>query len=174
MTHRNVVFAGLSAAVGAAVAFGALACDRRKADRGRDEAVIRRRIETLVEGIRAMDLERIMPIYAPDLVSFDIEPPLRHFGPEGKRNNWMRAFSAYAPPLGYEVRDLAITVGDDVAFGRSLARFSGTTKDGIKRAYWVRWTTCFEKIDGNWLVVHDQISVPLDFQTGKALLDLEP
>jgi hypothetical protein len=33
---------------------------------------------------------------------------------------------------------------------------------------------CLKKIDGNWLVVHDQISVPLDFESGKALLNLEP
>jgi ketosteroid isomerase-like protein len=178
MIHRNAVFALFSAAV----AVGALACARRKAEperdeaviRQKDEAVIRQKIETLVEAIRAMDLEKVMPIYAPNLVSFDIEPPLQHLGAEGKRKNWTRAFSAYEPPLGYEIRDLTITVGDDVAFVRSLAHVSGTLKNGSKSAYWVRWTTCLRKIDENWLIVHDQISVPLDFESGKAMLNLEP
>jgi ketosteroid isomerase-like protein len=45
--------------------------------RANDEADIRRRIERAVEAIRAMDLEALMPIYAADIVSFDIEPPAR-------------------------------------------------------------------------------------------------
>ena len=60
-----------------------------------DEAAIRQRIDRMTEAIRAMDLEGVMPIYAPDIVSFDIEPPLQHLGAEGKRQNWTRAFAAY-------------------------------------------------------------------------------
>mgnify|MGYP003576049808 FL=1 len=139
-----------------------------------DEADIRQRIDSLCEAIRAMDLERVMAIFAADLVSFDIEPPLRHIGAEAKRKNWARVFSAYEPPLGYEIHDLAITVGDDVAFGHSLNRIDGRLKNGNRTGLWVRWTTCFRKIDGSWLIAHDQVSVPLDVQTGSALLNLEP
>jgi ketosteroid isomerase-like protein len=67
-----------------------------------------------------------------------------------------------------------ITVGDDVAFGHSLNRISGTLKNGNRADYWVRSTICFRKIDGNWLIVHDQVSVPLDVESGRALLNLEP
>lgn len=139
-----------------------------------DEADIRRRIDTLANAIRAMDLEGLKSIYAPDIVSFDIEPPLQHLGAEAKWNNWARVFTVYQRPLGYEIRDLTITVGDDVAFGHSLSRLSGTLKNGNRSGYWVRWTTCLRKIDGNWLIVHDQISVPTDLPSGRALLDLVP
>ena len=71
MIKRSAVFSMRS---GAAVAAGVLSCDRRKESRVRDEAAIRSRIEKLVEGIQAMDLVRILPIYAPEIVSFDIEP----------------------------------------------------------------------------------------------------
>lgn len=139
-----------------------------------DEAAIRQRIDRMTEAIRAMDLEGVMPIYAPDIVSFDIEPPLQHLGAEGKRQNWTKAFAAYQGPLGYEIRDFKITVGDGVAFGHALNRISGTLKNGKSNAYWVRWTPCFRRIDGQWLIAHDQISVPLDLKNGTALLDLEP
>ncbi len=39
---------------------------------------------------------------------------------------------------------------------------------------WVRYTAGFRKIDGNWLIAHDQVSVPADFGSGRALLNLEP
>ncbi len=139
-----------------------------------DEADIRRQIDQLANAIRAMDLESLKSIYAPDIVSFDIDPPLQHVGAEAKWKNWVRVFTIYQPPLGYQIRNLTITVGDDVAFGHSLARISGTLKNRNGSDYWVRWTTCFRKIDGNWLIAHDQISVPVDFESGRALLDLEP
>lgn len=139
-----------------------------------DEADIRRRIDGLVAAVRAMDFGGVKPIYAPDLVSFDIVPPLQHLGAPAKWQNWADVFAAYEPPLGYEIRDLVITMGGDVAFGRSLNRISGTLKNGTPSDYWVRWTTGWRKIDGQWLMVHDQVSVPMDVVSGKALRDLKP
>ena len=138
------------------------------------EADIRQLIDKLVEAVRTMDLEGVNSIYAPDIVSFNIVPPLQHVGAEAKWKNWVDVFTAYQRPLGYQTRDLAIVVGDDMAFGYSLNRISGTLKNGNSSDYWVRWTACFRKIDGSWLIVHNHVSVPLDVQSGRALLDLKP
>jgi ketosteroid isomerase-like protein len=135
---------------------------------------IRQRIDRCVEALRAMDLEGVMSLYAPDIVSFDIVPPLRHVGVKAKEKNWMDAFAMYQRPLGYEIRDLTLTVGDDVAFGHSLNRVSGRLKNGNRTDFWLRWTACFQKIDSNWLVAHDQVSVPIDPESGRGLLNLEP
>jgi len=142
--------------------------------RAMDEAEVRQRIDKLVAAIRVMDLDSAMSIYAPDIVSFDIEPPLQHVGAEAKRKNWSNAFSTYQRPLGYDIRDLAITVGDDVAFGHGLIRVSGTMTNGTRTEGWLRSTTCFRKINGTWLIVHDQVSAPLDLGSGRALLSLAP
>jgi ketosteroid isomerase-like protein len=108
--------------------------------RAMDESAIRRRIDHLASAVEALDLDRVKSIYAPDIVSFDIVPPLRHLGAAAKLKNWADVFAAYQRPLGYEIRDLTITVGDDVAFGYSLNRISGTLKNGGRSDYWVRWT----------------------------------
>jgi ketosteroid isomerase-like protein len=139
-----------------------------------DEADIRQRIDTLLVALRAMDLEGVMSIYAPDLVSFDLGPPLRHVGANPKRKNWVDAFAMIQPPLGYEMRDLTITVGDDVAVGHSLNRISGTLPNGDRIKFWLRWTACLRKIEGTWLIAHDHVSVPVDVASGRALFDLEP
>jgi len=121
-----------------------------------------------------MDLEGLMSLYSPDIVSFDLGPPLRHMGAKAKEKNWADAFAIYQRPLGYEMRNLTVTVGDDVAFAYSLNRVSGTMKNGNKTDFWLRWTACLRKIDGNWLIAHDQVSVPVDPESGRALLNLEP
>ena len=73
-----------------------------------DEADIRQRIDKVIEAIRSMDLEGVKPIYAPDIVSFDIVPPLQHVGAEAKWKNWVDVFTVYQRPLGYEIRDLTV------------------------------------------------------------------
>lgn len=138
------------------------------------EAEIRQQIGKLVDGIRAKDLEGTRRLYAPDVVSFDVEPPLQHVGVEAKMKNWANAFTFFQE-VTYEVRDLAVTMGDDVAFGHCFGRLSGTLMNGTATSgMWVRATFCFQKIDGNWLVVHDHVSVPFDIASGKGVTDLEP
>jgi ketosteroid isomerase-like protein len=62
-----------------------------------------------------------------------------------------------------------------VAFGHFFGRLSGTLNNGTETSgMWVRATLCFRKIGGNWLISHDQVSVPLNIQTGKGVVDLEP
>ncbi|GAA5085060.1 ketosteroid isomerase-like protein [Thermocatellispora tengchongensis] len=139
-----------------------------------DEAEIRQHIDRLVAGIRAKDLEGLKRLYATDVVSFDVEPPLRHVGIAAKLNNWTKVFTLFED-VTYEVRDLTVTVGDDVAFGHGFGRLSGTLRNGTAtNGMWVRGTFCFRKIDGGWLIVHDQVSVPLDIASGKGVTDLEP
>lgn len=145
------------------------------ASRAADEAGIRQLIGTLAEAIRAMDLEGLRACFAPDMVSFDVGgPPLQTVGAEAKLKNWELAFTVFQPPLGYEIRDLTVTVGDDVAFAYSFNRLSGTSGNGEMVGPWVRFTAGFRKIGGRWLIAHDQVSVPADFESGRALLDLEP
>jgi uncharacterized protein (TIGR02246 family) len=139
-----------------------------------DEAEIKRVIERGVEGIRNKDIDGVMSMYAPDLVSFDIVPPLQYVGTDAYRKQWGEVFSTFPGPINYEVVDLDITVGDDVAFAHSFNRLSATMSNGQKVGNWLRWTACFRKIDGKWLIAHMQASVPVDLATGRAVLDLKP
>jgi ketosteroid isomerase-like protein len=110
-----------------------------------DEADLRQRIQQGAAAVRAMVLEGVMALYAPDVVSFDIGSPLRYQGAHAKRKAWVEAFAMYRRPPGYEIRDLTITVGDGVAFGHSLNRISGTMNNGTSTDFWLRWTTCFSQ-----------------------------
>ena len=139
-----------------------------------DEADIRELLDKMAKAIRAMDFEGLKACFAPDMVSFDLGgPPLQVVGADAKLKNWETAFTVFQSPLGYEIRDLTITVGDDVAFGHSFNRFSGRSENAGRTGPWVRYTAGFRKIDGRWFIAHDQVSVPLDL-SGKALLNLEP
>ncbi|QBD77421.1 DUF4440 domain-containing protein [Ktedonosporobacter rubrisoli] len=139
-----------------------------------DKAEIKRNIERGVEAILARDIDGILSMYAPDFVSFDITPPLHSLGVEAHRKRWEEAFTSFPGPINYEIANLDITVGDDMAFAHSLNRLSGSMTTGQKIGHWLRWTACFRKIGGKWLIVHMQASVPVDLGLGKAVLELLP
>ena len=139
-----------------------------------NEVEIKKALEGYVEALRARDIDGVMSIYAPDLVAFDLVPPLQYVGADTYRNHWLEGWSLLQGPFGYEVANLDITVGDDVAFTRSLNRSSVTLNTGQKAEFWLRWTTCLRKIGGTWLIVHMHVSVPFDFETGRAVLNLQP
>ncbi|GHE81679.1 hypothetical protein GCM10017786_10260 [Amycolatopsis deserti] len=139
-----------------------------------DESAIRNQIGKLIDGLRARDLPALSRLYTPDVVSFDVEPPLQHVGIEAKSRNWAAVFAAFRE-VDYEVRDFAVTVGGDVAFGHGFGRLSGTLDDGTAtKGMWVRATFGFRKTGGGWLIAHDQVSVPFDLTSGRGVTDLEP
>lgn len=143
-------------------------------NRMKDKAEIRALIDGFVKAIRAKDVNGVMSVFAPDVVSFDLGPPLQHGGGEAFVTRWQELFTSYQGPIDYEVHDLSVMAGDDVAFTHSLNRIGGTTRSGQKTDRWLRWTACYRKIDGRWLIVHEQVSVPVDVRSGRAALDLKP
>jgi ketosteroid isomerase-like protein len=138
------------------------------------EALIRQRVEALVNAIRARDIDGLTSLYAPNLVSFDITTPLRYIGADNKRRAWQEAFAALTGPISYEVRDLNVTTHGELAFLHGLNHVSGRLASGHITDQRLRWTACFRRIDGVWLVVHDHVSVPADLEHGQAVLNLTP
>jgi uncharacterized protein (TIGR02246 family) len=143
-------------------------------DRTKDEAAIRELIDGFVKAIRAKDIHGVMSVFGPEVVSFDLGPPLQHGGGEPFVKRWQELFDSYQGSIDYEVSDLSVAAGDDVAFSHSLNRVSGTTQNGQKSERWLRWTACYRKTNGKWLIVHEQVSVPVDVRSGRAVLDLKP
>jgi uncharacterized protein (TIGR02246 family) len=137
------------------------------------ETVIRQLVQNYAKAISAKDIDRVMSFFAPNLVSFDLEPPLRYTGAENKRRRWQEGFAAYAS-IAYDVRELTVTTEGELAVVNGLNHFKGTMASGHITDAWVRWTACFRRIDGVWLIMHDHVSVPADLKHGHAVLDLTP
>jgi uncharacterized protein (TIGR02246 family) len=139
------------------------------------EARIRALIEERNRAIRAKDVAAALSIYAPDVRSYDLIDPLRHDGREAIRTrleSWLSQFRE--GPIGFEMRDLVVTAGGDVAFCHGLNHVDATTTEGQVIDMWWRATSCFRKLDGRWMVTHEHSSVPFDMESGQASLGLKP
>ena len=135
-------------------------------------AQIRERLDAWTKALHAKDLDALMALYAPDTITFDLMPPSQVDSAERYRKNFERWFAAMPGPIDYEMNDLRITTGDDVAFCHSLGHVKATRANGEKADYWVRVTVGFQKRHGQWLVIHDHVSMPIDMQSQKAVSDL--
>jgi ketosteroid isomerase-like protein len=135
-------------------------------------------VKTLLDSwslaIRKRDIDRLMPLYAPDITYFDCVPPLQFVGHAAVRKNFLRWFDSWKSDIGVEIRELKILASDDVAFASMLHGTSGTRKDGNEVGYWLRATVGCRRSDQAWLITHEHISVPVDFKTRSAVMDLTP
>jgi uncharacterized protein (TIGR02246 family) len=136
------------------------------------ETQIRDRLQAWTQALHAKDLDTLMALYAPDVVTFDLMPPHQVNGADRYRKNFERWFTGMPGPIDYEIQDERIKVSGDVAFCHSLSHIKATRANGEKADYWVRVTIGFEKRNGQWLVVHDHVSMPFDMESGKAVTDL--
>lgn len=140
------------------------------------EPEIRNLLARWEEAFRAKDADAVMSVYAPGdlVVAFDIVPPLAKVGSKAYRQNYEEFFGMFTGPLRVELRDIRIVAADDVAFLHCLDRMSGTLQGGEDFDLWLRVTSGLRKIDGEWRIIHDHVSVPTNFETGRAALDLTP
>jgi uncharacterized protein (TIGR02246 family) len=139
-----------------------------------DEAEIRQLLNGWAKAFRAHDVKAIMSMYAPEVVAYDIVPPLQYVGNDAYQKDYEEFLAQYEGPIEVEYRDLKVVIGREVAFAYGLERFNGTLKNGQKSELWIRFTSGFRKINGRWLDTQDHVSVPVNLETGKAALDLKP
>jgi ketosteroid isomerase-like protein len=136
--------------------------------------ISRQMIVDFTEAMRVKDIEKIMSYYAPDLVAFDIMPPLRFVGRDQYRKSWETGFNMMQGPWNFEQQNLNIQVSGDLAFCHALNHAAGKLNDGETTDGWMRWTCCLRKINGNWKIVHEHNSVPIDIESDKAMWNLKP
>ena len=126
-----------------------------------EEAAIRALIDERVAAIRDKDVDRAIATLAPDIVAFELGPPLGLGPAEARDRAGLEAWLAiWDGPVVIEVRDLAIAVGGDVAWCHSLNRLAGTRVDGRVVDMWMRSTLGLRKLDGRWRIAHGHTSVP--------------
>ena len=138
-----------------------------------DEDHVRQRRDAWKQAFEAGDVDGIMTFYAPELQSYDIMPPLQFVGLDQWRRNWESFFGQFAGDQKLEFADLAILCSGDLAVVRGLTRLLGTM-GGQPIDVWTRETNILKRIDGAWMVVHDHVSVPVDFATARPCMDLKP
>ncbi len=134
-----------------------------------DEAAIRALEDKFAVAFNAGDIDAMMKNYIPDesLVVFDVVPPRQHLGADAYRKAWVGFFAHFKGIPKIAITDLVINVDGNLGFSHSIQHVTGTDIHGEPVDRTVRVTDGYRKIGGNWLIVLEHVSVPVDLKTGK-------
>ena len=125
------------------------------------------------QAIRAKDIDKAMAQYSNDIVSFDVVNTLQKVGIDACRDRLVSWLSQFPGELSFNVENLSIVAGDELAICHSINHVIGTTAGDDKIDMRWRSTVCYSKSGTEWLIIHEHSSVPFDPETGKALIDLK-
>lgn len=129
-------------------------------NRSREEAKIRALVEDWASAVRHKDMPAVLRHHSSDVVIFDVLPPFQSKGIEAYAKTWDLFFAWAREPVLYDIKDMSVTAGSDVAFVFAEMRCSGTEANGEAVELDFRLTIGLRKIDGQWTVVHEHHSIP--------------
>lgn len=137
------------------------------------EAEIRGILDQWRQAVCDKDVPRIVSRYAHDIVAYDAILQLQFRGVEAYRAHWEKCMTMCTGPTVFELHELQVFAGDDVAFAHALNRCGGTGPDGKEMTGWMRMTVGYRRSAGSWQVVHEHFSAPFDMESSQVLW-LEP
>ena len=125
-----------------------------------DRTAIRNLVEKWAGAVRRKDLKGILANHSPDILMFDVPPPLQSKGIRAYKKTWDLFFSWARDSGVFDISGMKITAGHDVAFVTALMRCAGTEANRKKSALEFRLTVGLRKIRGRWIVIHEHHSIP--------------
>lgn len=123
-----------------------------------DQQRIRTLIERWAAAVHRGDLPDVLADHADDIVMFDVPPPYRGVrGIGAYRDIWPPFFDWQAHGATFDIEELEVTAGADVAFAYALLR-CGTPSDNPDNR--LRLTFGLRKHNDRWLITHEHHSFP--------------
>ena len=119
-------------------------------------------LEAWADAVRRHDVPAILAHHEQDIVMFDVPPPLQSKGMEAYERTWYLFFRYHKPGTAFDIQELAVTAGQDVAFAVVIMRCGpgSSSNPADKDGLLFRLTVGLRKIDGEWRITHEHHSVP--------------
>jgi uncharacterized protein (TIGR02246 family) len=126
-----------------------------------DETAIAALLHRWADAVHTGDLDTVLADHAPDIVMFDVPPPddgVR--GLDAYRETWPPFIDWQHTGASFEIVELDVTAGEDVAFARALLRCGTPDELAAHPGHRLRLTVGLRKVDGRWQVTHEHHSFP--------------
>lgn len=127
-----------------------------------EEIRIKTLLEAWADAVRRHDIAAILAHHGPDMIMFDVPPPLQCRGIEAYKQTWDLFFRYHKPGAAFDIEDIAVTAGQDVAFAVAIMRCGpdSSSNPADKDGFPFRLTVGLRKVDGDWRIEHEHHSVP--------------
>jgi ketosteroid isomerase-like protein len=124
-----------------------------------DETTIREAIARWVSAVAACDQDGAAAGHDDNIVMFDVPPPYQGVrGIDAYRDCWTPFFDYLRAGARFELLELDVTAGSDVAFAHGLLRCGTDEELAANPDNRLRLTMGLRKRDGHWLITHEHHS----------------
>jgi ketosteroid isomerase-like protein len=130
-----------------------------------DEEQIRSLLERWATTTRQARLDEVLDHHAPDVLIYDVLPPMKYEGAAAYRKSWGDWQPTTQAEGHFDWRDLTVVSGSSVAFAHGFIHCAGTLMDGTTFEDLVRATFCLGKSEGRWTVLHQHMSKPFEWKS---------
>jgi uncharacterized protein (TIGR02246 family) len=129
-----------------------------------DAAKIRDLLGAWTRAVRERNLAAILANHDPNILMFDV-PTVLLTGIDNYAASWQYMFPWLGPKGQFELSDLRVTAGADVAFASGILRCAGLELQEVGKALTIRLTVGLVKRDGGWVVTHEHHSEAVGEET---------
>ncbi len=128
----------------------------------RDDPAIRDLVHRWARAVHAGDLDGVLADHTEDVVMFDVPPPEDGVrGLDAYRETWPAFFEWQRAGAAFEIVELTVTAGADVAWAYALLRCGSEAELAEHPGYRLRLTLGLRREGGRWRVAHEHHSFPL-------------
>jgi ketosteroid isomerase-like protein len=99
--------------------------------------------------------------HLPDVLIYDVLAPMKYEGAAAYRQSWDDWQPDTRGEAQFDLQDLSVSVGGDVAFAHCFIKCGGVLPNGKMFEDLVRATFCLRKASDSWKVAHQHISKPI-------------
>jgi ketosteroid isomerase-like protein len=127
-----------------------------------DEAQIKALVEAWADAVRRHDIPAILAHHEPNIIMFDVPPPLQSKGIEAYERTWDLLFRYHKPGTAFDIEEIAVTASRGVALVIAIMRCGpdSSSNPADKDGFLFRLTMGLRKIEREWWIVHEHHSVP--------------
>jgi len=134
--------------------------ERPRSPSSADEAEIRELIEKWSRAVRDQDRNEIRKHHDAGILMFDVPPPFQSRGIDEYMATWETFFSSSEKPVKFNLTDVEVTAGVDVAFATAVGHCVNIDNEGQREPLDFRLTIGLRKIAGHWRITHEHHSLP--------------
>jgi uncharacterized protein (TIGR02246 family) len=116
-------------------------------------------VRTWAAAVHSGDLDTVLAHHSDDIVMFDVPPPHEGVrGLEAYRDTWPGFFEWQASGASFEIVELDVTHGEDVAFVWALLKCGTPVVFAEEPERRLRLTVGLRRRNGEWVVTHEHHS----------------
>ena len=126
-----------------------------------DERQVRQVLEDWAQSTRTGAQDLVLRDFMPEALIYDVLAPMKYEGTDAYRRSWDDWQPETQGEGKFDLQDLAVVAGAEVAYATCLIQCGGTLPDGHTFEDLVRATFCLRKVDARWKVAHAHVSKPV-------------